>query len=461
MKIVDSKQEFIDSTTSFYNHIIKNSMVAFSKHPDKNILLSKLYDNISWNTYQPSLPREYIVYNKGRCVARIVPTFELNDYCVYFYCLNKLQDFVCDANDRVENTFGGWRIDNPIKKVEDLEQEVLLDFSTYSPYATLKIQGWLNEWKQFSQVSLGISEDYKEKYGDCFYVATFDVANFYDGIRIDILEKLLRSKVSNLFSGEIDLLLYFLKYWNKPFDGYFPRTSGIPQDEVGDCSRQLANFYLRDYDKKMYLLTQKMDATYLRYADDMMIFGKSKNDIEKIVFEASKLLHKIGLNINVGKVCIMSAAEYHIYEGFDILTKINSDDRTLFNDGVRLYFEYKKQERNCRYDRQLKRIMTLLAKNTLKYLDDDLHNKIIGEILSETMLSDYPVYQFNNLHKLIQEKGQEKQFFAVLDKMIISVNHNSFHYSLLRFYKSIKRKDFDYENLQNEIDKRKLRLGFL
>ena len=461
MHINDGKTEFIENMASFYNHICKNSLIKFDAPiPGKKDVLSNLYDDIECNTYQPNLPREYIIYNKGNHVARIVPTFELKDYCTYFYCTNKLQDYICDGASRIPGTFGGWRIKSPIKQVEQIEEEYLLDFSMYSPYATLSIEGWSKEWGEFSRMSLGTFERYKGQYGDDFSVAIFDIANFYDNIRINLLERFLRQSVPNTFSPEIDLLIYFLQYWNKPFDGYYPRTAGIPQDEVGDCSRQLANFYLKDFDKKLYTLTQKDNSQYLRYADDITIFNKDKILVEHTIFESSKTLHKLGLNINAGKVRIMSSSEYSIYEAFDILYKLQKYDKKVFNSGVKDFVTYKDRKYTFRYDRVIKRIITILAKKGIQYLDADLQDIILNEILTTTVLSVFPTYKFKNIYNLMKQVGREKDFMNALDALIHITSHNSFHYSLLKFYKSINRTDFDYDNLQSEIDSRKLRLGF-
>ena len=53
-------------------------------------------------------------------------------------------------------------------------------------------------------------------------------------------------------------------------------------------------------------------------------------------------------------------------------------------------------------------------------------------------------------------EGLEEEFFERLDSLATDVNFNSYHYQLMRFYKKLKRKDFDENFLWKEIEKRKV-----
>src|SRR6266511_5711364 len=50
---------------------------------EKNDLVEKIYSSISSARYAPSIPEAEIVVNKGPGVARTVPVFCMEDYCVY------------------------------------------------------------------------------------------------------------------------------------------------------------------------------------------------------------------------------------------------------------------------------------------------------------------------------------------------------------------------------------------
>ena len=43
----------------------------------------------------PSIPEAEIVMNKGHGVARTVPVFCIDDYCVYYFCIKELEDVLC------------------------------------------------------------------------------------------------------------------------------------------------------------------------------------------------------------------------------------------------------------------------------------------------------------------------------------------------------------------------------
>lgn len=111
--------------------------------------------------------------------------------------------------------------------------------------------------------------------------------------------------------------------WNKTFEGYSYKLVGVPQDTIGDCSRISANFYLQDYDESMKELCDTSNAKYLRYADDQIIYSNNKMTGRQILFEASKCLFKIGLDINSGKVVEFDSREqfnqYWAFEIFELL----------------------------------------------------------------------------------------------------------------------------------------------
>lgn len=105
-----------------------------------------------------------------------------------------------------------------------------------------------------------------------FETVEMDISNFYDCIRLDLLETWI-NEVSDGSSKEIiNLLFHFLNYWNKKVNLSNKQTVGIPQDALSDCSRILANFYLQRYDSYMYEVCSRYNCRYFRYADDQIIF---------------------------------------------------------------------------------------------------------------------------------------------------------------------------------------------
>lgn len=69
----------------------------------------------------------------------------------------------------------------------------------------------------------------------------FDISNFYDNIRLDILENKVRWIAGRDYFEEVSLLFHFLNYWNRADNFYNKQTIWLPQDVLSECSRILAN----------------------------------------------------------------------------------------------------------------------------------------------------------------------------------------------------------------------------
>ena len=419
--------------TKFWSKL-NESLVPFDDKPiDKDKYLDHLYNQIQDFTYSPSHPREYIVYNKHNGISRYVPTFKRKDYCVYYLCVKLLENEI--ANNRVEGTFGGWTLGNPIRLKE--EQELLeLD---YIPFNTFNELSWANEWRSFQ----GIARKYKDL-ADHNYFINLDIANFYDTINLTVLERKLRHIVSKNKQNVVTLLMHFLHGWNKRLEGYSSKTIGIPQDEIGDISRILANFYLQDYDLLMSDVCKKYDAQFIRFADDQIIFAKSKEDARKILFEASKDLFKINLNLNSGKVKEFESKEsfeqYWAFEIFDLLQ--DKEDGDKINEAIKRYFDLKKSNVQFRDYSVLKRFLSI----NLNLIKPEYKHKILAVYYNIDVLSTLDLWHFRRIRQLA---NNDNDFFELLDSLIPTSLFNSYHFQLLRFYK----KDRDNERVE-EILKR-------
>jgi hypothetical protein len=135
MKI--DKPSFLELFNTKFWTKLNESIVPFTDKPvDKNEFLDKLHSQVNDFTYTPSHPRHYIHINKHNGVTRFVPTFNRKDYCVYYLTIKLLEHEV--AVNRVEGTFGGWTLGNPIRLKE--EQEIIeLD---YVPFNTINELSW-------------------------------------------------------------------------------------------------------------------------------------------------------------------------------------------------------------------------------------------------------------------------------------------------------------------------------
>lgn len=114
--------------------------------------------------------------------------------------------------------------------------------------------------------------------GKKMYILKMDIHHYYNSIDRVILKKKLRK----LFKDDkyYDLLCKIIDY-----DGN-PTGVGIP---LGYYSSQwFGNFYLLEFD---YFVKQELKApVYIRYADDMVIFGTNKRDLHRMRQRISEYL---------------------------------------------------------------------------------------------------------------------------------------------------------------------------
>ena len=173
---------------------------------DKNAKVREVFESVQSARYAASIPEAEIVLNKGHGVARTVPVFCIEDYIVYYFCIKELEDVI--SGNRTENTFGGWKLGGKLRKQEDLDVQFDTGFSSarysFNPRAWTAAFGEFNSLL-FSQLATGAYT----------HVLQFDLSNFYDCVRLDILERWIREDAPRDKGWIIALLFYFLNQWNR------------------------------------------------------------------------------------------------------------------------------------------------------------------------------------------------------------------------------------------------------
>lgn len=413
---------------------LKDSIVPLDSSPDKAQFLEDLYVGITEFAYNPKNPREYIVINKHNGISRYVPTFSREDYCVFFLCIKLLENEI--AVNRVDGTFGGWTLGNPIRLKE--EQEILE--LEYIPYNTINELSWIQEWQSFQN----IAKTYRDL-DNWEYFINLDIANFYDCINLTVLERKIRHIIPKQKQDVVTLLFHFLQNWNKKLEGYNLKTVGIPQDEIGDCSRILANFYLQDYDLVLNDICGKHGGKYIRFADDQIIYARDLHTARNILFEASKELLRINLNFNSSKVKeFRSRDEFNVYWAFDIFGLLqDKTNGTNINTGIVQYFENIDNNIRFRDGSVLKRILSV--ESTL--IEAKHRHRLISMFFNPDFLAQLSVWHFKRIRVFV---NNDAEFFGELDKMVKTVPFNSYHYNLLAFYKK-EREGFDVSEIEKRI----------
>lgn len=280
------------------------------------------------NAYMPSIGHGYFGVEKKLGVTRFLPILNKLDMAVYYQLCGELGDIVLVNRPDI---YGGWQVvpqPNSVQALEITSRKEIISARYQQGYFqdTLSNAAWFQGFKNFTQLIKAII-DRKDGYGN--YVATTDIANFYDSIDVSRLILKLRTKLPG-YDSHLEVLELFLNYWNRRSTGYQPATKGIPQEIISDGSRNLSHFYLQDFDDRFSKYCQVNGLRYVRWADDMLIFGPSPQKLEAALHKASRLLLSEGLNLNAPKTRIMGKRQYSEYRGLEVLDAINAKDLTEY-----------------------------------------------------------------------------------------------------------------------------------
>lgn len=412
----------------FRKKITKESIVPHSKPLiKKGDFLKELFKKLKNKQYFVSNPRNFIIIDKGNLVSRIIPTFIVEDNCIYYYCIKTLEPYI--AKNRIEGTYGWFSMWWEIRKKESEECKELENNIPSLPLNPLNSLARKEAWRDFQKKAYSRID--RSKY---VYFVDFDIANFYDTINISLLEKKLYTAINQHDYDIVNLLLFFLKNQNREFIWYEHKTVGLPQDEFWKPSRILANFFLQEYDKKIHDESKNLNAQYLRYADDQLIYAPSQETTQKLLYFASKELHKIWLNINASKVrCFDSVDSFEQYWAFEIFNLLGDPSNTVnIERAVDLYIDRKNKNAHFRSSSVLSRLI---------YCDINKINvrkkaNIMSEILDESFLKKCTYRQLEKIHNLFDVSDRES-FLKNLMDLWSRILHNAYHYQLLSLSQKI------------------------
>jgi len=175
------------------------------------------------------------------------------------------------------------------------------------------------------------------------YVLKLDIAGYFHNIS----HKVLKLQLQRIIKDQYLLRLLELIIDESPKD-YRLKTSekgvGLP---IGNLTSQyFANLYLNDIDH--WLCQQSSVKAYLRYVDDLLIFGENKDDLWQLKNTLSLKLSTLGLTIHSRKQQLMRTTERVDVLGY----KVSPKRRWLRNDnGYR--FQQKLKRYKHRYQRGL------------------------------------------------------------------------------------------------------------
>ncbi|MCI8273159.1 MAG: RNA-directed DNA polymerase [Clostridia bacterium] len=354
---------------------------------------------------------------KSNNVARIIPVLTVKDELLYYFVCKMLEEEI--AINRTENTYGGWLLGNKIRIEEDPEIDYV--YKSYNPLL------WNENWKAFQNILYNKVKDLD----DGTIILKLDIANFYDNINLNLLEKKLLASVPTEKLEYINILMYFLRNWNLKADKYHFKSVGIPQNEFGDQSRLLANFYLQGYDRKVKQICDSSEATYIRFADDQIIIVKDKSKINDIMYVIAKELNSIGLNLNASKVREYNKDTIQIFYGIPIFQLL---DEEKYNDAAKKFFEYKENEKvDFNYISSLKRFLNLGLNN----FNMSNRSKIKAIITEYQFIRESNEYYMKKTYENSNVEEQ-KELIEIIYKISKETTYNSFHYNAINFIKKVR-----------------------
>ena len=185
--------------------IKKLANIYIDKKLNRTELLRQATSLLAKNEYMPSNPEFVIDVNKGKGVMRYVPAFTPLDYVIYFYCVLSIDDYLAKTKIRrnIRWVFYGWRLAKSRDSRKRLTRSRHHQIRTpFNPYAYIQHYGEYN-----AEIKKRLLE-----IDDC-NIIELDIANFYDHIRLDLLENLIRQAVDSSEEPQINLLFHFLKNW--------------------------------------------------------------------------------------------------------------------------------------------------------------------------------------------------------------------------------------------------------
>ena len=401
---------------------------------DKKAKVRDVFESVKSARYAASIPETEIVINKGHGVARTVPVFCIEDYIVYYFCIKELEDII--SGNRTEHTFGGWTLGGKLRKQEDLD--VQFDTGLSNARYSFNPRAWISAFGEFN--SLLFSQFDTDTYT---HVLQFDLSNFYDCVRLDILERWIREDAPPDKGWIIALLFYFLNQWNRRNTGLHSQGVGIPQDALADCSRLLANYYLQRYDKFAAHICLQADANYFRYADDQMILLNGTERTEELMLLLTRTLDQYGLRVNQKKVVLWRVEDLERHRCRNIQAifakKGDNKDLELVRKFVDAYLKLSAKQLADTWNEGLPLLNRLLWAN-LESLPQKLFNKILTRYTHESYLLQADRGKLTRIHKLNQKRKRPVNLRKRLTDLGKVKVHNDFHYECLGFAREIKNR---------------------
>ena len=411
---------------------------------ERKQLLDSVFDEIESARYAPGIPEAELVMNKGHGVARTIPVFSMQDYCVYYFCIKELEDVLC--GNRTPNTFGGWSLGGSLRKQE--HDEIESEATNYGRYS-FNPKAWILAFGEFNSLLFAQLDP-----GHYAHVLQLDLSNFYDSIRLDILERWIREDAKADKGWGIALLFYLLNHWNRRNTGLHAQAVGIPQDALADCSRILSNYYLQRYDHFAAGVCAQAGAVYFRYADDQMILLNDDSKVDNLLLLLTRNLDRYGLRMNQKKVKLWQTPDLieHRCRSIQAIFAEKGDNQNpaLVRKFVAAYVELKPDELARTWNGGMPLLNRLLWAK-LDSLPRSLFVKVLVRLTAKPYLLLATADKLKRVSELNALRPTPIDFNGRIRQIAAKSVHNAFHHEALTFAKGAGDKSLR-EFLQERIE---------
>jgi len=206
------------------------------------------------------------------------------------------------------------------KKVDPKRQKIQYD-TVYSNILTnVDSPFFFRDWRiTFTHFRNRVEEYYRAGYQ---WIADFDLAAFYDTISHDLLLQTVYPKTRP--NAEIDYVLKLLQKWSSP---NALQRHGLPQGPI--ASDFLAEVFLLPVDNAL-----RLGHTYVRYVDDMRLFGRTEPEVRQAVLELEVACRERGLIPQAAKTSVRRAKSITDAVGMLPSLSAGSGERRQLTPGV-------------------------------------------------------------------------------------------------------------------------------
>jgi hypothetical protein len=377
-------------TPKNFKYIVNNSLLGFQVNDDFETIIDDIHSKVNTGHYHPMRPVGVYSIPKHNLVPRFIPVLTATDNLLYHYLVKEIEESLLATKPKSVKTFGAYRVLTTAKKKDnDRRKYDFIDIDDISVGKYTVSYSWFPSWGEFNETVKNYFDRNKKK---TVFVKT-DVANFYDNIDLRLLENKVRSCLDDSKLSVVNILFKLLQGVNSFSYKYNYQGKGLPQDETSDCSRLLANYFLYDFDKEFDAICKKLDCTYVRYCDDIIVMCNDKASAEKIVHAAAEVLNKSALSLNSSKTKIFdSRSKFEKYWMFDEHNQMSANVKNMkkqkvYDEIQKLVLSASKKERGFPlvkrwarlYDSTMKNNPRLkkMTDNTIPHLSVDVASKYI------------------------------------------------------------------------------------